>query len=190
MRICLLGWGSLLWDKRPEFDVFHGPWEKDGPTLKLEFSRISRKTRLGALTLVIDPLHGDECRVAYADSTRRDPEDAICDLRTREGTLRNRIGVMFLDGSQLHGGDEVTRNSIRAWALKKEIDVAIWTDLPSDFEKEIGKPFSLDTACKHLQGLSAEGKAKAAEYVRRAPDFVVTPLRKRLQQERWFQAIG
>jgi hypothetical protein len=186
MRICVLGWGSLIWDKHPTFDDLHGPWQLDGPKLKLEFSRISQ-TRLRALTLVIDPLHGAECQVSYADSTRADPEDTICDLRNREGTVHNRIGFMFVDGSRIQGGDEVTRASIRAWATERKINVVVWTDLPGDFEQKTGKPFTLDSACGHLQGLSAEGKAKAAEYVWRAPDFVITPLRQRLQQEPWFQ---
>ncbi len=187
MRICILGWGSLIWDEHPEFDSYHGPWQPDGPTLNLEFSRVSLKTRLGALTLVIDPLHGTPCRVSYADSMRKDPVDTICDLRSREGTVLNCIGSMFLDGSRIHGSDEVTRKSIREWALEKKIDVVVWTDLPSDFEKKIGTPFTLDAACAHLQGLSAKGTAKATEYVWRAPDFIVTPLRQRLQQEPWFR---
>lgn len=186
MRIYLLGWGSLLWDKHPVFDARHGVWQEDGPKLRLEFSRIS-ETRLGALTLVIDAAHGAECQVAYADSTRDDPEDAICDLRNREGTVRARIGFMFLDRSHGQGGDEPTREAIKGWATEKKADVVIWTDLPANFEKEKGKPFSLDEACRHLQELPAEGKAKAAEYVWRAPDFVVTPLRQRLQREPWFQ---
>lgn len=175
-----------MWDSHPAFDARHGAWQEDGPKLKLEFSRIS-ETRLGALTLVIDAAHGAECQVAYADSTRDDPEDAICDLRNREGTVRARIGFMFLDGSRAQGGDEPTREAIKAWATKKKADVVIWTDLPSNFEKEKGKAFSVDEACKHLQGLSPEGKAKAAEYVWRAPDFVATPLRQRLEQEPWFR---
>lgn len=186
MRVCILGWGSLLWDEHPAFDKWHGDWNKDGPKLKLEFSRIS-KTRLGALTLVIDADHGEECQVAYAESRRDDPEDAICDLRNREGTVRARMGFMFLDGSRSQGGDEQTQEAIRSWAAEKKADVVVWTDLPSNFEKEKKKPFSLDEAFRHLQELPAEGKAKAAEYVWRAPDFVVTPLRQRLQQEPWFQ---
>ncbi|MGB5079902.1 MAG: hypothetical protein WBO23_04070 [Burkholderiales bacterium] len=146
----------------------------------------SRETR-GDFLLVIDQSHGSACRVAYADSKRNDPEDAICDLRNREGTVRNRIGFMFLDGSRVQGGDDATRESIRVWARVRKIDVVVWTDLPGDFEKKTGTPFTLDAACRHLQGLSVEGKGKAAEYVWRAPDFVVTPLRKRLEQEPWFQ---
>jgi len=185
MRICILGWGSLIWDKRPEFNEHHGPWDLDGPTLKLEFSRVS-ESRLRALTLAIDPTHGAHCRIAYAESTRKNPDDTICDLRSREGTVLRYIGAMFLDKSRLQGGDEATREAIRTWAREKNFDVVVWTDLPADFQKKTGVPFSVDAACTHLQGLSAEGKAKAAEYVWRAPDFIVTPLRQRLQQEPWF----
>lgn len=69
MRIAILGWGSLLWDGGPEFDKWHGPWEYDGPSLKLEFTRVSEK-RLKALTLVIDAEHGTETSVAWCLSKR------------------------------------------------------------------------------------------------------------------------
>ena len=90
-RIAILGWGSLLWDHQPEFDQQHHDWLLDGPRLKLEFSRISRSRR-GALTLVIDPTNDELCPVAYALSKRQDPEDALCDLRFREGTTKKNIG--------------------------------------------------------------------------------------------------
>lgn len=99
MHIAILGWGSLLWDVRPEFDDQHLPWEFDGPDLKIEFSRVSQ-TRGGALTLVIDPINGAMCRVAHARSKRKDPEDSICDLRSREGTTRANVGFWFIDGSR------------------------------------------------------------------------------------------
>ncbi len=185
MRICILGWGSLIWDTRPEFDQHHGTWNLDGPMLRLEFSRVSA-SRQGALTLAIDSVHGARCRVAYAESSRKNPEDTICDLRSREGTVLRHIGAMFLDGSKLQGGDEATREAIRTWAKEKQFDVVVWTDLPADFQKKAGMTFSLDAACNYLQGLSVEGKAKAAEYVWRAPEFIVTPLRQRLQGQPWF----
>jgi hypothetical protein len=49
-QIAILGWGSLLWEGGTDFDRHHGDWQFDGPTLRLEFSRIST-SRLGALTL-------------------------------------------------------------------------------------------------------------------------------------------
>ncbi len=63
-RIAILGWGSLLWDKRPDFDEQHDDWQFDGPVLPLEFCRVS-SSRGGVLTLVIDPVHGTSCPAAY-----------------------------------------------------------------------------------------------------------------------------
>lgn len=91
-KIAILGWGSLLWDIRPEFDEYHELWQFDGPDLPLEFSRVS-SSRKGALTLVIDEANGATCRSAYALSTHREPDEAIADLRCREGTLMRHRGV-------------------------------------------------------------------------------------------------
>ncbi len=118
-QIAILGWGSLLWDSRPEFDEQHESWQHDGPEIKLEFSRVSQSRR-GALTLVIDPKNGTPCRVAYAISKRRDPEDAICDLRCREGTTRSNVGFLFVNGSrQPQSRDPNSLEAINAWAKRR-----------------------------------------------------------------------
>lgn len=186
-RIAILGWGSLIWDTRPEFDEQHGPWEDEGPVLKLEFSRIS-DSRKGALTLVIDDEHGQECRVQYALSKRKDPADAIADLRCREGTIMKRMGFWFADGSQTC--QPAIPDAIAAWAKEKKMDVVVWTGLPRNFEEKAvpgqTTDFSLDAATKYLQGLSEEGKARAAEYVWRAPPYVKTKLREALSVAPWF----
>ena len=186
IHIAILGWGSLLWDKRPEFDEHHNDWKLDGPELKIEFSRISQ-TRGGALTLVVDPTNGTACRVAYSRSKRRDAEDAISDLRSREGTTRANIGFHFLDGTRSQSKDEATLAAIKAWASAKVIDVVVWTDLSSNFKKEQHREFSVESALAHLRALDAKSKAGAAEYVWRAPDFVNTPVRTALQAEPWFK---
>jgi len=187
MHIAILGWGSLLWDERPEFDEHHLPWEFDGPELKIEFSRISQ-TRGGALTLVIDPANGSSCRVAHAKSKRRDPEDAICDLRSREGTTRENIGIHFANGSLNQSKDQNTLAAITAWAKTKAIDVVVWTDLTSNFQKVCGSAFSTASAVAHVRALDGGAKSGAAEYVWRAPAFVNTPLRSALQTEPWFKS--
>jgi len=186
MHIAILGWGSLLWDERPEFDDYHDPWQFDGPELKIEFSRVSQ-TRGGALTLVIDSTNGASCRVAYTKSKRQNPEDAICDLRSREGTTRANIGIHFADGSLNQSKDQNTLAAITAWAKTKAIDVVIWTDLPSNFQKVCGSVFSIASALTHLRALDEGAKSGAAEYVWRAPNFVNTPLRSALQTEPWFK---
>ena len=91
MKIAILGWGSLIWDKRDLPIV--GDWQKDGPKLWIEFSRISRKgERAGCLTLVIDERSEEESISLYAVSPRTDLAKAIADLQEREGTSQNDIG--------------------------------------------------------------------------------------------------
>lgn len=187
LKIALLGWGSLLWDKRPEFDDYHGPWLPDGPMLPLEFSRVST-SRQGALTLVIDDANGTPCRTAYALSTRRNPDDALADLRCREGTVMKHMGFWYADESR-----RCTRHvpeTIREWAEEKGLDVVIWTGLPSNFGNATDDDFSVANAIRHLQSLPPEGKAMAAEYVWRAPNLVNTPLRRALQAEPWFAPVA
>ena len=173
MRIAILGWGSLLWDLQARFKAFedqHEKWQFDGPTLRLEFSRISQ-SRSSALTLVIDPKNGDACTVAYAFSKRKKFDEAVNDLQIREG-MPNRDAIGFVRGAQERGHDSKSLAIIRAWAKPREVDV-IWTDLKSNFAS-----FSIPNARSHIQGLSADGKMKAAEYVRCAPTFIDTPLRR------------
>jgi hypothetical protein len=185
VKIAILGWGSLLWEGGQEFDRWHGPWEFDGPTLKLEFSRISEK-RLKALTLVINVNHGVETAVAWCLSKRGTVADAICDLRGREETTVGNIGRVTIgsQAGQLRRGSP--EDAIAAWARTKNLEAVIWTALESNFQEKTRQPFSVDAALSHLKTLTPEGKVKAAEYIWRAPAFVKTPVRAALQKEPWF----
>lgn len=182
MHIAILGWGSLLWDEQPEFDNNHGPWELDGPELKVEFSRVSQ-SRGDALTLVIDSPNGSICRIAHTKSKRRDPEDVIRDLRCRENTTKSNIGIHFTDNSRNQFKDQHSFEAIAAWAKTKALDVVVWTDLSSNFHERCGIAFSVASAVSHIRGLNETAKANAAEYVQRAPAFINTPLRSALQIE-------
>lgn len=191
-RIAVLGWGSLIWDAEAnrEFDRLHEEWLSDGPVLSLEFSRKSEKSRAGALTLAIDPKHGAPCMVAYALSKRSDPAEAVKDLCRREGTCTANIGLFFTDGSTPgFPQDNSAPGTISTWAKERRLDAVLWTALAGHFDA-LPKEDFLRVAVKYVQELKAEGKAKAAEYVWRAPDFVRTPLRDALQREPWFAPPG
>jgi hypothetical protein len=181
-RIAILGWGSLLWDKRPEFDQTHDAWLCDGPSLKIEFSRIS-ESRSGALTLVLDPANGTHCRSAYCRSLRTVLAQAIEDLRKREGTTTANIGHVRAGGEGQPGEgqsrDSHTRAEIAAWAKAKGFDAVVWTDLQGNFAAKAGKPFSVDAALAYLAGLPDEGRRAAADYIGNAPKLVDTALRRR-----------
>ena len=107
-------------------------------------------------------------------------------MRSRESTSLRRIGYYFADGS--NSGNPPAPDSIKTWTKQKKIDVVVWTGLPSNFQDEdqVGKAFSIPEALSYLKTLTPEGKAKAAEYVWRAPEFVRTPLRRALEVEPWF----
>ena len=181
-RIAILAWGSLLWEGGAEFDRWHGQWKFDGPTLELEFCRIS-KSRLGALTLVIDTNHGSANTVAWSFSKRICAEDAVADLRCREGTQIKNIKQLVIGGNRPEGE---TARIVWTWAREKKLDVVVWTSLPSNFADKRKQPFSIEAAKTYLSELSPEGKSRAAEYIWRAPDFIETPLRKVMQVEPWF----
>jgi len=108
--------------------------------------------------------------------------------------VRKKVGFYFADGSREHAREEEALKSVRRWASENKMDVVVWTDLASNFEEEskiIGnKPFSMEAALSYVQALSPEEKAKAAEYVWRAPAFIDTPLRRALQSQPWFQNAG
>ncbi len=177
-RIAILGWGSLLWDPRPEFDQWHNDWQLDGPLLKIEFSRISI-SRAGALTLVLDSRNGADNQVAYCLSKRGDVSRAMEDLRLREGTTRPNIGFVHHDGRG-QSRDRQTHATIATWSTAQRFDAVVWTDLQSNFPAKTGKPFSVDTAMAYLQRLPQAGRRAASEYINKAPAFVATPLRRKV----------
>jgi hypothetical protein len=156
-----------LWDDtHPKFNAQIAAWHYDGPILPIEFSRISR-TRGGALTLVIDPENGSPVRTAWCLSRRTAFADAIDDLRQRESTDPRGVGYV-------HGGEEQARDAsvlkiIQEWTVAHKLDGAVWTDLASNFQKEKGRPFSIEAAREHLLRLPDTAKTQARLYFLRAP---------------------
>ena len=110
-------------------------------------------------------------------------EDAVADLRCREGAEIDKIQSLVL-GDPIPS-DEYAK-TIALWATSKELDVVVWTGLPSNFSNKLNQPFSVEAAVAYLKSLPLNGKVRAAEYIWRAPEFVTTPLRSAMQVEPWF----
>ncbi len=185
MKIAILGWGSLIWDPRdlPR----EGTWQEGGPTLPIEFSRVSSD---GRLTLVIDPCNGvPPVPTRFVLSPRTDLDDAICDLRTREATTSNRIGyVDRKERTQRSNAHPAAADVIRNWAAARGFDAVVWTDLTSNFHEETGIPFSLEAAAEYLRGLPKSVAARARTYIQNAPPEVETSLRRRLRETGWLNS--
>lgn len=185
VRIGILGWGSLLWEGGAEFDRWREAWRYDGPTLSIEFSRISKR-RLGALTLVIDPEHGVPTVVAWCVSKRATLNNAVWDLRSREDTTVKNIGQLLVSPKAETPASSGTEDPLVLWARSNQLEAVVWTALTSNFERKRKEPFSVTAVVAYVKTLNPEGKAKAAEYIWRAPDFVRTPVRSAIQVEPWF----
>lgn len=183
----ILGWGSLIDDLGSLKEHVRLPWYEGGPKLPIEFSRIST-SRDKALTLVIDPANGVEIPTKYIISKRKDPKDAACDLRNREGTVNRYIGIIDLKENYENSQFSDVAKTIKKWGKDEGFRAVVWTDLPSNFEEgSVGKEkFSIPAALKHLNSLSKVGKEKAKAYLRQAPEFVDTPLREKLISESWY----
>lgn len=185
MKHVILGWGSLLWDEGQFPLRLKSEWDSDGPSLPLEFSRVSQ-TRNGALTLVVDPGNGENCQSSFAISARKHLDDVICDLRCREGTDLRRIGfVDTVSDAQRSNVHSDLVGVLRNWAQERGFSSVVWTDLPSNFNEGGRDQFSVEAAARYLRDLDAEGARKAREYIERAPKSVSTPLRRHLEKSGW-----
>jgi hypothetical protein len=169
MKIAIIAWGSLIWNRR-ELPIL-AEWQKGGPVLPIEFSRISRD---GRLSLVIDDKHGLPVGTYYAQSASSDLMKAVEDLRKREGSPKEMIGVT----SKTMNNRRLGHESIHAWATAHKWDAAIWTGLPSNFEEKRHLPFTVENGLAYLETLGEEKRSAAMKYIDLAPEAVDTPLRR------------
>lgn len=188
MKIAVLAWGSLVWDRRglaidDDFSLL-------GPILPIEFCRVSGN---GRLTLVIDEMFGALCATYVAQSSFTDLNGALENLWTREGSpgerlprnMQNQGRVGFVDiSSGQQSSIAIERHpqtvaAITAWGRVNDYDAAIWTALASNFHEpeKAGEPFSTEAATRYLEGLDAPKIGEALNYIRRAPLEIQTPVR-------------
>jgi len=180
MKIAILGWGSLIWERGSLARQVRGKWKSGGPELPLEFSRKSA-SRDGALTLVIDSTHGQASSTRFITSSRRTLEKARLDLKERESVLSvDSIGYVDVTAGNSGGATKEILNAIRKWASKMGYDAVIWTALQSNFDD-----FTVERAVQYLRDLPVRGNRKAKEYIENAPPEVDTPLRRYVSGVEW-----
>lgn len=176
-KVVILGWGSLI--SKPEGDAsirqkplrITGKFVSGGPSLPIEFSRISQD---GRLTLVVDTLHGTECDTFYAISSLPDLSAAIQNLVEREGTPPRNIH--FASRDEIHTDEP--RHRIGAWLMEKGFSAAVWTGLPPKFQFQRFLGFSTEAAIAYLKSLTGSVREKAFHYIAAAPPTVKTPVRE------------
>src|SRR5947208_12948807 len=85
MKVIILAWGSLVWS--PRALAITSGFEPNGPSLPLEFSRVSGD---GRLTLVIDERSGVPCKTYTAASSLAELETAKENFASAKECRANR----------------------------------------------------------------------------------------------------
>lgn len=175
MIVCL-GWGSLCWDPR-NLPLSEGPWRLDGPSIPIEFTRVSNDERV---TLVITP-GAASLPVLWKEMSITSVEEAIVALAERErikdGNIQYSVGFWSEARQSAHSEVEI----IKAWARDHDIDAVVWTALKPRFEGESGRTPDINQVIQILDGLHGEIRQRAEEYVRKAPRQIATAYRAQIE---------
>lgn len=180
MRIAILIWGSLFWDKRNLATT--DEWFFDGPVLPIEFARISSGNRL---TLVIKPTF-DNVTTLYAISAYDTLSAARENLRIREGTDNiNNIGFIDFtsDNKQVRTANEFVIDILSLWNEERKFDAIIWSDFAPRFSDVTNQQFTLANAITFIENLPDQEKQSALLYIRNTPQQITTRFRLNIEQK-------
>jgi hypothetical protein len=123
--------------------------EREGSTNKNDIGYVNLMKQTFRMTQ-LNPLTGEEKTVEGKFSIAR----GIVDITNGSG-IRKEL-IPYLKG-------------LITWSTIKGFKAAIWTDLQRNFQKKKDYPYSLEAAKTHLRGLTTAKKAKALEYIQKAP---------------------
>lgn len=187
MRIAVLGWGSLVWDPTGSYGAIlqiapGARWSASGPMLPVEFARISKD---GRLTLVVLPEYEHRCQVLWITSGHQDVQEAIGNLAAREGIhasfMCRSIHGVLATGETLGNVLDQVADPVQEWMSDTPaLDAAIWTGLGAGkrWQKHGYDGFTVTNALDYLNGLEGEVSRLNAEYLRKTPPSIDTPVRQ------------
>lgn len=168
--------GSLIWDGR-NLDV-DGHWRADGPALPVEFARQSSD---GRITLVIVQGFASVLTLWSLFNTR-DLAEARESLRKREGVFPTRAGDFIACWRRRESPGSEPDATISAWAAGKNLDAAVWTNLPPKYDGIDGRVPTENEVVAYLRTLESQERAAAERYVRRAPRQIATAYRRAIER--------
>ena len=182
MIVCL-GWGSLIWN--PGELPIKGKWHPDGPHLPVEFVRQSQD---GRITLVLC----ESARVVpvlWVELSVQTLEEARRVLAAREGITSRNIDRAIGSWSDAAQSTEHIFTEVQGWARPRTIKGVVWTALSSRFDGA-GRTPTADEVVDYLSGLKGDARARAEEYVRRAPIQVRTSYRDAIERSLLWTPVG
>jgi hypothetical protein len=168
MRIAVICWGSLFWDKGCL--KTSGNWKDDGPQMPLEFCRISspgkskeRVTLALSESSAMVPTYWDVIQFQDAKSAKKN-------LRDREGCPMGDIHSFGRNQNPL----SIIDQQIEIWLKDhSEVDLVIWTGLTSNWTKVRNTEFSITELVKYLDSKKSN-LSEIKQYFQRVPAQVQT----------------
>lgn len=175
MKIAILGWGSLIWQPKElnynkEFD-----WKDNGPSLPIEFARISNN---GRLTLVITK-DGTELQTLYTLSNYKNIEEAVLDLAEREGSDRKSIGSYEKEKKEFSDVNFPFKDKIIEWINTTDFKAVIWTNHEENWQTKTNYKDRIE----YLKSLKGETSTLAEEYIRKTPEQIRTEYRLKIEEQ-------
>jgi hypothetical protein len=171
VKIACLGWGSLIWE--PKTLPVIGAWQKNGPTVRVEFLRQSGD---GRITLVLDA-DGTSATSLWAYLECDDIDSAVAALQEREAPGQHK-GI----GRWAGNSPQPLITDLADWARENRFDAVVWTALGFR-SKGYADRRSADEIIQCLQTLTGKTRSKAETYVRRAPKQINTVYRRRIEAD-------
>ncbi len=175
MKIAILGWGSLIWQPKELNYNKEFYWKDDGPSLPIEFARISNN---GRLTLVITQ-DDTEVQTLYTLSNYKTIEEAVRDLAVREGSSRKSIGFYEKAKREFSDVNFLFKNKIIEWIDTTDFDAVIWTNLKENWQTKTNYKERIE----YLKSLKGETKTLAEEYIRKTPEQIRTEYRLKIEEQ-------
>ncbi|HCI5425293.1 TPA: hypothetical protein NPM25_000285 [Enterobacter hormaechei] len=171
MKIACLGWGSLIL-KSGALPVA-GEWQTDGPSLPVEFCRVSDGGELATAICMNAPA----LPVLWVWLNATSLSVATQALREREAIPDDRCDGI---GSLLIAGRNA--GAISTWARERGIEALIWTGLPPRSASQEGRVPAVDEAIAYLDSLSGQARSHARDYICRVPAQLDTPYRRAIKE--------
>ncbi len=163
MKIAVICWGSIYWDKGSL--KTRGDWKNDGPELPLEFCRISSPGKSKErVTLVLNEC-SKLCLTYWDLMSATDLKTARNNLRDREGSVTDDIHTFTRGQNPL----SVISKQIESWLVgHPEVDAVVWTGLDSNWAQFRKNKFSIEDLVQYLES-KKDSIAKIKEYFEKAP---------------------
>lgn len=176
-KIAIVAWNDSVVNPK-NLSTVVGKFQKGGPNLRIEFSRISTS---GHLTPVLDA-KAPATETFFAVAKGNNLKKVAAELAKREGITKNMDRIGFVSLKDMAANNRSMQKhpdvctAIADWAQKKGFSAVVWQELGKRFKNKIKIAFNNQNALNYLEGLNKKNRERAIRYIQLCP--VETPFKE------------